>query len=1107
MQRRKRSSLFFSKNLVMRFLFLLVFLLTGGEVFAQMDKNVAIISGTVCDEQGEELVGANIVIAGTTQGVIADMDGKFQIKAAPGDMLLFSYIGMENKLVEVRRGNQTLNVKMTSVQTALNEVVVTGYQTLSKGRMTGSYTVVNGTALESKLQPNLTSVLEGQVAGLTVDQNKRVAIRGVSTLSASKQPLIVVDGFPIETSLSDSFFRYGDGTLENVNTDNVESITILKDGVAASIYGSRAANGVIVVTTKNGRKGKAKFSYRGTLSITQKPNLDNLQKASTNDYIDAEIDLYNLNPGASQYNILTGRGALSRVSYLLKQADLGQITSEQAHSEIDQLRNVNYLKQIEKYLYRPQLVNQHNFSVGGGSDNHSYNMAANYMSNRQNFTYAKNDRLTFDVKDEWKFNKFITLNTAVSLTYSSLETPYINPNPNYSTSTTSVGSQTLFDYYYSSYITPYTAIADKNGNALPLWGLSTYKQKTYEEYSGMKNTDYYLLDDISRNMIGTVDFQTRITGMFKINFMQGLNMEIGGNWQRGSYKYQQLQKADAFAVRVAFNDSKSKSNPVNHYLPEGAILNERRNINESWTFRSQINLNRHFGGTSDQTDHRVIGLVGMEARRSVLDNATLATRAGYNETAGSFVPINVLDYNSTVYGNDMLFGRNIAMNSGSYRYRDNRFVSWYGNASYEYKERYLATGSIRLDLTNFFGTDPKYRYKPMWSVGGTWKLSNEAFFNVKHINRLHLRSSYGINGNIVISQGPFLILGVGDYSSAANGVSYSISSPPNNQLRWEKTRTVNLGMDLSMFNNVLNINLDIYNKLSSDVLTRADVDLTTGFTALAKNGGKIQNRGIEVTIGATPVKTKNFRWDIAHNVGYNKNVVKKLNYENSYLSVGQGLTVEGYPIGSVWALNWAPLNETGNAMIYNKEGERVLSSTATLGDQVYMGSLQPNWDMSITNRFAYKNWEASIMWITKLGHVYYKDAFHSRNIQNRHVGERWKKPGDEQWAVYPALTITNADWWYAAYMDRNVGNASFAKLRDVTLAYKFNRDLIRKAGLETAKIYVQGRNLLTIKHKGTDIDPESHLPHLGNATTGSADYSMSTLPIPREFFIGLQVTF
>jgi TonB-linked SusC/RagA family outer membrane protein len=1060
------------------------------------------VSGVVRNNAtGETISGVTVNVKGTEVYASTDANGVYTIASPPNGVLVFTFVGMLTREIEVAsRRNIPVSLEYTNI--SINEVIVTGYQTLSNERATGSFGSVTADDLEDKLQPDLATILEGQVAGLTVNQHNQIEIRGVSTLNAETSPLIVVDGFPVDASLDDTFFRYRKGLLENINVDNVESITVLKDGVAASIYGARAANGVIVIVTKRGRQGDAQFSYKGVLGYAPEPDMLNLNKASTNDYIDAEIDMFNLNP--SNYNITNGTGVLSRVLYLMKQAERGLITQAQADAEIDELRKNDFLGELKEYVYRPRLSHQHNFMVNGGTEKNTYNFAVNYIDTRQNFKYADNDRLTVDIKDEWKFSRFLTVNAAVSVAYSNLQTPTINPDRAY-TSGDGYGSPSLFNFHQNSYFTPYTSIADDNGDPENIWGLSPYKQQTYADYDGMMSADYDFLNNISREMIYTKDFQARLTGQAKIFVTDGLTIDMGGNWQRGSYKYQKIQDKDAFAVREAYNDSKSISNNANHYLPKGAVVNENRSNSESWTIRSQVNFNRNFDGTK----HRVSALAGNEIRKNTRDMVTLATRAGYNRVAGSFTPVNILDYNSTVYASDMLFGRRLSFATGNYGYRDIRFTSWYGNGSYEYNDRYILSGSVRLDLTNFFGTDPKYRYKPLWSVGGTWKLSKEAFFDVSFVDRLYVRASYGLNGNIKLDQGPFLILNAGSYNNTAQGIGSTISSPPNNQLRWEKTVSTNFGVDASLFDNKLDVTIDLYNKLSSDVLANESVDQTVGYTSVMMNVGKIKNTGIEVSAGADVIDNGDFRWRLSTNFAYNKNTVKEYNVTRAtvgnYLS-GNGVSVAGYAVNGLWSLRFAPLNSTGNAMIYNAAGEAILSSQALAEDAYYVGPTKPVFDISLTSRVACKNLEFSFMVISKLGHYYLKDAFHSRNIQDKHVGDRWKKPGDEAWAKYPALTVTNTDYWYAPYIDVNVGKASFARVRDMTLTYTFNKALANRIGLGSAKVYLQGRNLITLKPKGMDIDPETMVPYSGGYT-GYTDFSFSTFPLPKELYLGLQITF
>lgn len=1043
------------------------------------------ISGTVVDENGDGLVGVSVFVPKSNNGTITDANGHFSIKAAPGEVLTFTFVGMADQMVKVTPATKAISVKLLPATSALSEVIVTGYQTLSKERVTGAFGLISSSKLETKLQPDLKSLLEGQAAGIVIDKKGNIEIRGVSTFNAEKTPLLVVDGYPIE------------GKLEDLNPDNIQNITVLKDGVAASIYGSRAANGVIVITTKRGQKGKAVVSYKGSFNVTLKPDLSKLNRASSSDYIDAEIDLFNQSPDS--YDPLD-EGNMSRVSYLLMQAHNNKITQDEAMAEINQLRQVNGLKQIEKYMFRNQLSHQHNVSISGGEDNYMYNVAANYNYKRGSFINTNEDRLILDFNNQWKPYKFLIIDLGANILYNRTN----EPNTTYSA---------LTGYSSGSDLQPYTAIVDENGKPCNVWGLSQYKVKTYQNTPGMKDWTYNPIEDVYKDAISTTNFSTRISGKLRLDIMKGLNIEVGGVWQRGNYQYKQLRQADSYAVRIAYNDATSKTNTVNHYLPDGAVINEKRNVSEDWTIRTQINYNRSF--LNDK--HRVTILAGNEVRRSTYDYNTMATRAGYNEVAGSFIPMNLKDFVGNVNYADMLFGSPWSpplydtFTNGEYTYRDNRFVSWYGNGSYEYNNKFIVSGSVRMDLTNFFGTDPKYRHKPLWSVGGTYKLANEEFFDVPWINRLNIRASYGINGNIALDEGPFLILEAGDYNQTTGGVSYKVASPPNNQLRWEKTKTTNIGLDLSFLDSRLNFSFDYYTKNSSDLLAKDAIDPTTGFASLTKNVGRIVNNGIEITVDADAIVTRNFKWNINYNFAYNHNKVKEYNvtrsYASSYTPSTGSVTVAGYPANSIWGYKFAGLNEEGATMIYNSKGDKILIGDAEIEDVYYQGSLRPKFDMSMTQSFSYKNWDLSFMLIAKLGHKYRKDAFSGSNYSNRHVGERWQKPGDEKTAIYPVLKSWNMDLFDFPYLDILVGNASYMKLRDVTLAYTFDRSLISKIHLNNARVYFQMRNLFRITAKGVDIDPEIAEVNETGYSGPTYDQGYTSLPLRPEFYIGLSFSF
>lgn len=1032
------------------------------------------VKGVVKDKSGATLPGVSVLIKGTQSGVATDINGRYEIKVDddPNITLMFSFVGMVTKEVKARQQTE-LNVILESSAENLDEVIVTGYQTISKERATGAFGTISAKAMEAKLQPNLKSLLEGQATGVVLDKDGKIEIRGISTFNAVREPLIVVDGYPIE------------GTLESVNPENIASITVLKDGVAASIYGSRAANGVIVIATTRGQKEAFRVSYKGIVSTALRPDLSTLNRASTSDYIDAELALFNENPNAPS---TTSRSPMGRVTWLMMQVREGNMSETEAMSEINELRKVDGLKQAEKHIFRNQFSHQHNLSISGGSEKNSFNAAINYLSAEKSMIHSDNSRLILDLKNDWSPSKFISLGVMANVVYTTEQQP-------------ASGWSVLLGHRTNALIQPYDNLVDPtSGRPMEIFSTSPYKIATYQNTPGMKPWTYNPIENLSKERITREDMQLRIGGNLRVNIIDGLNIEAGGVWNRGNMLTKNVSERDSYRVRLGYNDATSKSNNADHYLPDGAIVDEQRNINESWTLRTQINFNRTFDGDK----HRVTFLAGNEVRQNTYDNNTLATRVGYNPTAGSFVPVNIKDINAGKYGADMLFGMNL-LNTGSYSYQDIRFVSWYGNASYEYDSRFILSGSIRLDLTNFFGTDPKYRYKPLWSVGGTYKLSEEKFFRVDWIDRLNIRASYGINGNISLNEGPFLILSAGYFDYTTEAISYGIASPPNNQLRWEKTTSTNIGTDITLLNNRINLSLDYYFKNSTDLLARDANDPTTGFSELTRNVGQMTNSGIELAIGAEVIRNDRFMWQSSFNLSYNTNKVKEYNVTRLYAInyMDPGLLVKGKPADALYAYRFATLNDKGGVMAYRADGSIGPMPDSEVEDVVYCGTTRPKYDLSWTNTFKYKDMQLSFMLIAKLGHKYRKDAFSGVNYTNRHVSERWMKPGDETTKIYPKLTEETMDMRYFPLSDILVGNANYMKLRDVTLSYNLPKKWIQTIGLTDTRVYFQARNLFTVTAKGVDIDPET--AQLGNSPY--TEYGFTSMSLRPEFYFGLSFSF
>lgn len=1043
------------------------------------DAQFITITGRVTDAAGAPLPGVSVKVRGSERGALTNENGEFSLSDVdPAAVLVFSSIGFTRQEVPLR-GRTTITLRLEAVSSKLEavQVVNTGYQTISAERATGSFSFISPARLEAKLRPDLRAALEGQAAGVVVTKEGNVEIRGVSTINAETKPLLVVDGYPTQ------------GDLESINIDNIESITVLKDAVAASIYGARSSNGVIVITTRKGRPGSMRVQYRGSTGITLKPQVSYLNRASASDYIDAEMELFTQDPN-SYLNTYNNYGSLTEVNYLLLAKQQGWLTGKEADDRIQTLRNTDAAGLLEKHYFRHQFNQQHNISLSGGSEKNSLNAALRYITNENNTIGNNDNRLILDFKNDWRPVK----NLGVSLF----------TNVNYATSKQPVRQWSdMFGFTSTALIQPYSPVVDANGDPARLFTRNVKRDDRYAAIAGLKPLYYNPLEDLGLETTKAQNLLVRFGGNIQATIIDGLTAELGGNWSRGYTNSRSVYDKNAYRMRLGYDDATSATTPGKHYIPDGAMVNETRGASQYYMLRGQLGFNRNIG-----LKHYVAAIAGMEISQSQTDNNQYPTRFGYNDQAGTFAIMNYADYIAGNYNSDMLGTNRPGVSAGAYAFADNRFVSYYANGSYEYDNRFIVSGSIRLDQTNFFGTDPKYRYKPLWSAGATYKLAKEKFFNVSWIDKLNIRGSYGVNGNISLNSGPFLIIAPGSYSTVVGDINYSISSPPNNSLRWEKTNVVNLGTDLAVFRNRVKMTLDYYRKLSTDVLAPDAIDPTKGFTSQVKNAGKILNQGFEISLESDVLKRKDFVWNAQFIFAYNKNTVKEYNVNFIYpTSLTSGaIRKEGDPLDAIYAYRFAGLDNNGVAQFYDKTGKLTGGGNAKVDDLVYAGTLRPPYVMSMTNTFSYRQFDLSFMLIARTGNVLRKDAFTGSNYINKHVAERWRKPGDEATTIYPKLTAWNMDMFYFPYSDVLVESGNFLKLRDVTLSYTLPKELLKRAHIKDSKLYFQSRNLFMITANSDRRDPEISEINRTGGTGAFTEQGFTSLPLRPELYVGIMFT-
>lgn len=1040
------------------------------------------VKGCVTDENGDPIIGANVIVKGTGRGTITDIDGNYFLKVAPEEVLVFSFVGMENKEVKVKSGQTVVNVELSTNTMMLEDVVVTGYQTLSKERATGAYAVLTEKSTQGKLETNIMSRIEGMVAGInrTANSDESIVIRGITTINENTSPLYVVDGMPFE------------GDLSSINPSDVQNITVLKDAAASSIYGARAANGVIVITTKRGQEGKTRITYNGSVKFSPKPDLDYLNLMSSSELVDMQIEGFNYYH--TDYANLNKRQALNPVVSLLYEHEQGRLTDSQLADALLPYRTMDNREQIEDEFARVGIVHQHNVSISGGTEKNRYIASVNYMEDYGNQRYQSSSRLGFNVKDDMKFFDWLSA--------------YVGVAGSFTKNTGDTGAESSYSTLIQNYPS-YYMLRDEQGYALD-W------QRTKSDYElarlqsiGLMDEHYNPIQNRSLENYQNNSNYYRIFAGLNFKLMEGLTLDLKYQTESTFSKNRTLYDRESFKVRNMVNDAAQydeASQTLTLNIPKGGQLSETRDDIYAYTLRAQINFNRTFNDK-----HSVTALGGAE-RRLVRSSSTSSYYVGYDDNSLAFTPINPLIF-EPLNGTESLNGyfNWVYTDYNRLGYDEDRYVSFYVNGSYTYDERYSVTGSMRIDQSNLFGTDPKYQYRPLWSVGGSWQLGNEAFMkDLEWMDRLNVRLTYGIGGNVPKSAGPYLSISNTGYNAWVNGIGSTISNPPNDQLRWEKTSSTNVGIDFSLFRSRLSGSIDFYHKYTTDLLGIRNADPTLGWATLLQNYGTMYNRGVEVSLQSINMENKDFTWGTNFTFSYNKN--KLLNLEGTKESVfnysAYDVDAVGYPLNSLFSYRYAGLSpEDGSVLVYDKDGNKV-SQVSSVDDLVYSGTRTPKYSASLKNFFRFKDFDFSFMFVYYGGHVLrditasYLSGAPSANL-NRVNLNHWRKPGDENIpGVGPAfdrnMYYSNAQAWYSA--DVHVKRADYIKLRDVSLSYNLPKKWLRKYAIESASVTCQVSNVWWWAANGS-IDPEAYSP------TGGYGRGVLTLPNPTTYTLGLSVNF
>ena len=950
------------------------------------------VSGTVLDKTGESVIGASVVVKGTTNGTITDFDGKFTLQNVPDNgTIQVSFVGYKTVDIQVK-GQSTVKVILEEDTETLDEVVVVGYGVVKKSDVTGALTKVSEKQIKERPVQNALQAMQGKAPGVDITTNSRpgelgdVRIRGNRSITADNDPLYVIDGIPMVA-----------GSIADINPNDVESMEILKDASATAIYGSRGANGVVLITTKKGKVGKVSINYDGTVTFSKIHSMTDWMDSG--ELIDWKRQAY-INTGA--YSGTYGNapdpnidgdllfsdngGGVSNYPYLnqyfQKAWEYNADGSYKMRPATDYEKEVlGYADQVPvynsanipttpwtDYVTRTAITHNHQISLSAGSEKSNLYISLAYLDQESPMKDQDFKRYTANINGEIQATNFLKVGMGMNASHSIKNYGIINNTSN---------STYKDSYGYAVAKMPFAPAYDEEGKPLNVDGGPSQYNPMLDVYQATNETRYY---SVMFNSYGEIDFGKIWSPVEGLKWRTNLGTQYR-NSRYGSYygnDFSNPLKHSAYAANTAFN---------------------QQGQNLSWTLENLIYYNKIF---------KNIHSVGL----------TLMQSAEYSRAEG----LEVRAYNCTFptalwysVGNS-----DLTMDSPGSSFSEQKRASYMARMNYGLMDKYLLTVTGRWDGASMLAVGNKWDFFP--SAALAWKMNEENFMkDVKWINQLKVRVGYGVTGNASIkpyqtsgtmtASGAGKFFGVGNITQVTIGAKASVL--PNLDLGWEKTASTNIGVDFGFLNNRISGSVEYYVAKTSDLLLAKSLPLMTGYTSITTNIGKTQNKGLEITLSTTNIQTKDFTWktdftfstnkeeivelaggkvdDTANKwfIGKPKDEIWTLKYDRLWQNTPEDLrTLELYEKISKTVMQpgmakvvdqpliEVPEGTEGAKTVTLNSGERVTYmdngfGTINTEDNKFLGSFQPKWIGGFTTTFIYKNWQLNSFVYARMGNMYY----------------------------------------------------------------------------------------------------------------------------------------
>ncbi|HEK20864.1 MAG TPA: SusC/RagA family TonB-linked outer membrane protein [Bacteroidetes bacterium] len=1039
-----------------------------------------ILTGTVIDFADQKpLQGGNIQAVPGDSRTSTDKEGRFTINLpATANTLVISFVGYLTQRVRITpQTSSPLVIRLHLDSAIMDEVVVkTGYQSLSKERVTGSVAQIDNKLFNRSVGPNVLDRLNGVTSGLRFnglsntsistnpsDRILGINIRGTSTLSrnVSTDPLIVVDNFPYE------------GNISNLNPNDIENITVLKDAAAASIWGARSGNGVIVITTKKGRKNQPlNVELNSNVTIQNKPNLFFDRNFLTSaDYIGIERLLF----GQGYYDAYLSNDPsmppLSPVISLLAKVKNGSVSQADADRQINDRGSLDVRNDYKQYIYQKAIKQQYALNLRGGTQQNSYAFGIGYDHNSDNLVRNGFRRFTIHALNVYTPLKNLEITTGINY---SRNTTLTNNRLYYGTGI-SVGGPVNGIY-------PYAQFRDASGNPA-----SVVKDYNYEYATGASSKGFLDWTYKPLNELALGDFSTNVSDMVlkagaRYKFAPFLNVEIQYQNERQVVETRNYQSPESYNARNLVNRFTvidQTSGKKTYQVPKGGLLDLGRYNLYSNNLRGQLSFDRTIAD-----DHELSAIAGAEIRELSSDGY-IRNSLGYDDAYGTSV--GAIDYLNFLPTNPSGLAQ-IPMPSGNVTGTLNRYVSYFANAAYTYQNKYTVTLSGRKDGANIFGVKTNDKITPLWSSGIGWNISNESFYSIKWLPVLKARLSYGFNGNVY--NGSAYVTGSYSINSLTGAQTILNLTAPNPSLSWEKVRNINAAIDFSLFKDRISATVEWYQKDGKDLVDNVPIAPSTGFTTFFANYASTQTKGVDVTL-RTINSTGALLWRSTILFSTLKDKVTKFNatYTSRSLQQFGGLPVVGKPLFGLYSYRSAgldPVNGDPQGFLNGTVSKNYANIIANFQPDSlqFHGSARPTVYGGFRNDVVYKGIELSFNITYQLGYYFrrsstslnYADIVSSNDGRHADFSNRWQKPGDESRigipsVVYPSDQNRNTFYRYSAPL---IEKADHVRLQDVRLSYDLGRLLRNHKAIKGLQMYGYASNLAILwRANKSGIDPDA----------------------------------